>query len=179
MLPPTYVRTLTAEEQQHLTAGLRSPEAFVLRRCQIVLASARRERAPQIARSLGCSDQCVRNARQAFTAHGLGALARGSTRPKTSRAAFTSAQAERLLARPALHAWSETTEPLRLQELTVPKDDPNPKALACYGLLVRLGGGECLTGEQIWLRFVEGRPVSGQTIQFLDWCSAELEKVGK
>jgi len=84
MLPPTYVRTLTAEEQQHLTAGLRSPEAFVLRRCQIVLASARRERAPQIARSLGCSDQCVRNTLQAFNAHGLGALARGSTRPKTS-----------------------------------------------------------------------------------------------
>jgi transposase len=98
MLPPTYVRTLTAEEQQHLTAGLRSPEAFVLRRCQIVLASARRERAPQIARSLGCSDQCVRNALQAFNAHGLGALARGSTRPKTSRATFTPDQAEQLRA---------------------------------------------------------------------------------
>ena len=98
MLPPTYVRTLTAEEQQHLTAGLRSPEAFVLRRCQIVLASARRERAPQIARSLGCSDQCVRTTLQAFNAHGLGALARGSTRPKTSRASFTPTQAEQLRA---------------------------------------------------------------------------------
>ena len=83
------------------------------------------------------------------------------------------------LARPALHAWSEATEPLRLQELTVPKDDPDPKALACYGLLVRLGAGEGGTGEQIWLRFVEGRPISGQTIQFLDWCSTELAKVGK
>src|SRR2546425_9151765 len=98
MLPPTYVRTLTAEEQQHLTAGLRSPEAFVLRRCQIVVASARRERAPQIARSLGCSDQCVRNALQAFNLHGLGALERRSPRPQTSAAAFTPAKAERLRA---------------------------------------------------------------------------------
>ena len=83
------------------------------------------------------------------------------------------------LARPALHAWSEAGEPLRLQELTAPRDDPDPKALACYGLLMRLGDGQGLTGEEIWLRFVEGRPVSGRTIQFLDWCSTELEKVGK
>jgi transposase len=98
MLQPTYVRTLTDEERQQLTAGLRSPDAFVLRRCQIVLASARRERAPQIARSLGCSDQGVRNALQAFNAHGLGALDRRSTRPRTSPAAFCPGQAEQLRA---------------------------------------------------------------------------------
>ena len=31
------------------------------------------------------------------------------------------------------HSWSEPNEPLRLQELEAPKDDPDPKALACYG----------------------------------------------
>src|SRR5712691_12125820 len=98
MFTPMYARTVTAEEHQQLTGGLRSADAFVLRRCQIILSSARGERAPQIARSLGCSDQCVRNALQAFNAHGLGALARGSTRPKTSRARFTPAQAEQLRA---------------------------------------------------------------------------------
>jgi transposase len=98
MLPPLSVRTLTEDERQALTAGLRSPDAFVLRRCQIFLASDRRERAPQIARSLGCSDQCVRNALQAFNAHGLGALERRSTRPKTSRAAFSPERAEQLRA---------------------------------------------------------------------------------
>src|SRR5216683_2240301 len=98
MLPPMDVRTLTAEEQQHLWAGLRSAEAFVLCRCPIVLASARRERAPPIARSLGCSDQCGRNALPAFNTHGLGALARGSTRPKTRLATFSPAQAEPLRA---------------------------------------------------------------------------------
>jgi hypothetical protein len=42
------------------------------------------------------------------------------------------------LARPGLHTWSESGEPLRLQELAMAKEDPEPKALACYGLLVRL-----------------------------------------
>jgi hypothetical protein len=80
------------------------------------------------------------------------------------------------VALPALHAWSETTEGMRLLERSVAKEDPDPKALACYGLLVRLGGAE---SEQVGLRFVEGRPVSGQTIQYLDWCCEELAALGK
>ena len=39
------------------------------------------------------------------------------------------------LAQPHLHAWAEAEQPLRLVEQTVAKDDPDPKALACYGLL--------------------------------------------
>ena len=35
---------------------------------------------------------------------------------------------------PALHAWAEAGRPLRLVERAVAKDDPDPKALACYGL---------------------------------------------
>jgi transposase len=93
-----FVRPLTESERQQLTAGLRSPDAFVLRRCQIVLASARGEQVPTIARSLGCSDQCVRNAIRAFDALGLGALERRSTRPHTSSAAFRPALAEQLRA---------------------------------------------------------------------------------
>jgi transposase len=93
-----FVRPLTESEQPPLLAGLRSPDAFVLRRCQIVLASARGERVPQIARSLGCSDQCVRNALQAFTAHGLAVLEKRSTRPRTRHAAFGPTQAEQLRA---------------------------------------------------------------------------------
>ena len=52
MRPPIFVRPLTDAERQAVTAGLRSPDAFVLRRCQIVLASARGERAPRIAEQL-------------------------------------------------------------------------------------------------------------------------------
>jgi hypothetical protein len=78
------------------------------------------------------------------------------------------------LARPALHAWREDA-PLRLVEQSVAKDDPDPKALACYGLLVRPGDA---APEALWLRFVAGRPVSAVTVQFLAWCGERLAAAG-
>ncbi|SRR6266567_7445546 len=98
MQAPLLVRTLTEAERQQLTAGLRSTDVFTLRRAQIVLASARQEHVPQIARSLGCSEQCVREALHAFNAHGLDTLSRRSSRPQTERAAFCPAHAEQLKA---------------------------------------------------------------------------------
>jgi transposase len=92
------VRPPTEEERQALAAGLRSADAFTLRRCQIVLASARGEHAPAIARSLGCSDQTVRNALRAFDRDGVVALREGSSRPHTLHVAFDAAAAERLRA---------------------------------------------------------------------------------
>jgi DDE superfamily endonuclease len=77
-------------------------------------------------------------------------------------------------AQPALHAWAEDDHPLRLVEQTVAKDDPDPKALACYGGLLRQRGQE----EHLWLRFVEGRPVSAVTLPFLEWCCSQLEAQG-
>jgi hypothetical protein len=47
--PPIFVRELSTRERKALEDGLRSSEAFVLRRCQILLASARGEFAPRIA----------------------------------------------------------------------------------------------------------------------------------
>lgn len=96
MQAPRFVRPPTEEERQALAAGLRSADAFTLRRCQIVLASARGERAPAIARALGCSDQTVRNAIRAFDRDGVAALVEGSSRPHTIHAAFAPAAAERL-----------------------------------------------------------------------------------
>jgi hypothetical protein len=72
MKPPIFVRRLTQDERQHLHAGLRSPEAFVLRRCQILLASARGERAPKIAVALACNRQTVLDAIHDFNAKGSG-----------------------------------------------------------------------------------------------------------
>src|SRR3712207_4999911 len=88
MKPPIFVPTLSKEERKALEAGLRSSFAFVLRRCQILLLSARGESPPQIARSLGCASQTVRNAIHAFNERGLDALKAGSSRPKRTRAAF-------------------------------------------------------------------------------------------
>ena len=83
------------------------------------------------------------------------------------------------LAQPALSSWAESDRPLRLVEQAVARDDPDPKALACYGLLVRWAQPDGGWHEQAWLRFVDGRPVSGITTQYLAWCCAKLQAAGK
>jgi transposase len=74
------------------------------------------------------------------------------------------------LARPELHAWAGG-EPLRLQEPASDADGA-PKALACYGLLRGDTGG-------MMLRFVQGRPVSQVTEDFLAWACDRLAAEGK
>ena len=96
MKPPIFVRTLSKNEHQELEAGLRSSDAFVLRRCQILLASARREHPPRIAENLGCGSQTVRNAIHAFNERGLDALQAGSSRPREVHAAFDQSGVETL-----------------------------------------------------------------------------------
>ena len=96
MKPPIFVRTLSRKEREALEAGLRSSDAFVLRRCQILLASARRERAPRIAENLGCGSQTARNAIHDFNERGLLELKAGSSRPKEVHAAFDEGEAESL-----------------------------------------------------------------------------------
>lgn len=91
MSRPLHVRVLTDDERQGIEDGLRSPDARVLRRCQIILASARGEIARQIAASLGCSDEWVRTVIHVFNADGLASLAPRSRRPHTIRVAFDAA----------------------------------------------------------------------------------------
>jgi transposase len=79
------------------------------------------------------------------------------------------------LAQPNQYGWTDAEATYKLQELSRPTDDPDPKALACYGLLLRPGP---LQADQMWLRFVTGRPVSAVTIDFLAWCSAQLAAQG-
>lgn len=52
------------------------------------------------------------------------------------------------------------------------KNDPDPKALCCYGLLRR-------DTDKLLLRFVDGRPVSQVTIDFLQWVCGRLAEEGK
>jgi transposase len=93
---PIYVRTLTEDEQAALQAGLRSRDAFVLRRCQIVLASAGGKRASQIAAELSCDTDTALNAINAFERRGLAALTRGSSVPHHIGRGFDAAAAEQL-----------------------------------------------------------------------------------
>ena len=97
MKRPIFVRPLSDAERETLEAGLRSSDAFTLRRCQILLASARGENAYQIAHELGCNPQTARNAIHTFNERGLPqALRQGSKRPHTVHRAFDPEQAEAL-----------------------------------------------------------------------------------
>jgi hypothetical protein len=76
------------------------------------------------------------------------------------------------VALPTLNAWSADGEPLRLLQRSLAKDDPEPKAISCYGLhLPEIG--------ETWIRFVDGRPVSSITTRFLEWSLKKLEEAGK
>jgi transposase len=93
-----YVRACTPEERRQLTASLRSSDAFTLRRCQILLASARGQRPATIARHLGCATQSVRNALHAFDTRGLASLHAQARRPKRTRLGLDAAKREPLRA---------------------------------------------------------------------------------
>jgi hypothetical protein len=275
---PLFVRALTDAEREALEAALRSADAFVLRRAQILLASAQGEKVGVIAPRVGFSGQGVRDVLHTFNAQGLTVLQRGTTHNKVLSYSFDTASAEALrdllhhsprdagketsvwtlelaaevafergltawrvsgetvratlarmgvrwrrakawitspdpeyvrkkawrdrlirlaqqhpdwllgfedevwwsrLACPTLHAWQDDAHPLRQIEQTVARDDPDPKALACYGLLVRGWPDPAQRTEEMWLRFVDGRPVSAVTIDFLSWCAQQAQAQGK
>lgn len=275
---PLFVRPLTDAERQVLQDSLRASDAFVLRRAQIVLASAAGERSGQIAPRVGFTTQGVRDVIHAYNRRGLAVLRPGSHHPGVVVSAFDTPRAEALrallhqsprtfgqdtsvwtldlaaavahaqgltakrvsgvtirntlarmgvrwrrakewitspdpeyarkkarrdrlirlaqahpdwllgfedevwwsrLAHPALHAWQDDARPLRLVEPTVARDDPDPKAIACYGLLTRSWDADRRRAEALWLRFVDGRPVSAVTIDFLAWCVTQAATQGK
>jgi transposase len=96
MKPPIFIRELSKEERKRLESGLRSKDAFTLRRSQMLLASSRGVEVPQIATNLGCAQQTVRDAIHAFNERGPDALEAGSSRPKRIHAAFDEQSAEAL-----------------------------------------------------------------------------------
>lgn len=76
------------------------------------------------------------------------------------------------LAQPTVSSWADEGDQLRLEQQEAKGKETEPKALACYGLL-RYDTGKML------LRFVEERPVSNVTTQFLGWCCGVLKAEGK
>lgn len=75
---------------------------------------------------------------------------------------------------PKLYAWAQEDQPLRLIEQVKTPADKEAKALACYGLLVHEA-----EAEYVWLRFVDGRPVSAITQAFLAWLCDKAQALGK
>lgn len=98
MKPPLYLGPLSSKQHQQLKRGLRSRDGFKLRRCQILLASARGERPSQIAVQVGCTAQTVRNTLRAYRADPKGCLRACASRPKHTAPLLAQAKCERLRA---------------------------------------------------------------------------------
>jgi len=96
MKHPLYVRKLTKKEKQATQAGVRSKDPFVIRRSQVVLASERGQKAIDIAKTLGCDDQTVRNVIKGFNQDGIAVLKEGSRCPRNTQATFSTKSVEQL-----------------------------------------------------------------------------------
>lgn len=156
MKPPLFLRALTADERAALRHGLRSPEAFTLRRSQVLLARAGGQRPAQIAAALGCAPQTVRDAIRAFHADGVGCLAPKSKAPKTTPPAWPRDRDDDLKA--LLHQSPRTVgKPTRLWTLASAAEVCHAKgwtarvlsAEAIRKALLRLGAG--WTRAKHWL----------------------------
>jgi transposase len=75
------------------------------------------------------------------------------------------------LAQPSLStwSWSPSDKPVRLYQKERDERDKRAKALACYGLYLP-------QQSRMLLRFVEGRPVSALTCQFLAWLADQFQR---
>ena len=133
MKPPLYVRPLSDVERDALKAGLRSSDAFTLRRSQILLASARGDTPPAIARQLGCASQTVRNAIRAFNERGTAAMHECSHRNHT------------------IHTTFDDRGLVRLQALAhrSPRDFGYPTSVWTLDLLADESARQGLTGRRV------------------------------
>ncbi len=59
------------------------------------------------------------------------------------------------------------------------KAEVDPKALACYGLYAHLREEDGNVQREVWLRFVDGRPVGEVTCRYLQWRRWEAGGVGQ
>ena len=138
MKPPSFVRPLTAEERPALRAGLRSADAFTLRRCQVLLASAEGQAPRQIATALGCCVQTVRNTLRAFHGQGLDCLRQRSSAPKTTRAVLDDSGRRRL--RDLLHRS--------------PRDFGKPTSIWTLALAAEVAHAEGLTDRPVSIELI-------------------------
>lgn len=83
------------------------------------------------------------------------------------------------LARPSLSTWTVQGRPLRFVEQSVRRGAADPRALAWYGILVQLAQLDAGPKKEVWLRFVDCRPVSSATTEFLEWICRKLEELGE
>jgi len=79
-----FVRALSWEEEYRLLHEVRGRNLFVLRRAQIILASAHGQNCGEISGLVGCSVSQVRTVIHLFNEKGEACLVRGCHRPKSA-----------------------------------------------------------------------------------------------
>jgi len=157
MKRPIFVRALSDDEREDLVASLRSSDAFVMRRCQILLASSRGKIAREIAADLGCDGQTVRTAINAFNTKGRECLAHWSSRPHTIRPAFDAEQAARLRAlrlvwdNASWHISHTVRAWIRTHNRQVKQEKKGVRILPCH-----------LPTKSPWLNPIEPKWIHGQ-----------------
>src|SRR5256885_1509069 len=143
MRPPIFVRALTKPERDRLGAGQRrdDPAGYLAARRPVEAGQAvDHQPGSRVRTKKSARDRLIRLA----ASHPTWALG------------FQDEVGWSRLARPGLRTWVEEDHRLRLVEQVVAKDDPDPKALACYGLLLRADSSTEDAADQMWLRFVDG-----------------------
>ncbi|HEX2244504.1 MAG TPA: helix-turn-helix domain-containing protein [Gammaproteobacteria bacterium] len=133
MKVPIFVRDCTAAEQAALEQARRSKDSFVVRRAQILRLSAQRKLAHQIAASLGCTAQTVRNVIHAFNRRGLACLHQQTMGPKQPVRIFDGPTRARLL---------EIAH-------TSPREFGKPRSTWTLELLAEVAVEQGLTQEQV------------------------------
>lgn len=97
MKKPIFARAFTRQEQQAIHKALRGKEAFSMRRAQILRLSSEQWKIPrEIAESLGCAVQEVRNVIRAFNSTGLTCLQRKVMGAKNPRRMLDASRREQL-----------------------------------------------------------------------------------
>lgn len=97
MKAPIFVRDLSPDEQQAIEQALRSKDSFTVRRAQILRLSAQKRVAREIADTLGCTAQTVRNVVHSFNTHGLNCLNQQPMGTKSPARILDAPARERLL----------------------------------------------------------------------------------
>ncbi len=133
MQPKLFSRELSDEERRKLKAGLRSQDAFVLRRCQVILSSAEGQSVSAIAKLFGCHRDTVRRIINTFNSQGISVLEKGSKRPHNIRRAFSEENAEKL--KELIHRS--------------PRDFEKPTGLWTLSLLAEISFAEGLTEKEV------------------------------
>ena len=98
MTAPIFVRQPTTDELAALQAAVRGNDAFAVRRAQIILASAARQTASQIAPTWHCTSEAVREVIHAYNHCGLVCLHKGSNRALSQKPELDESKADALQA---------------------------------------------------------------------------------